>query len=55
MSKEIANLSMIPNKSGKIINMASIAGMGGNPKNLQMIAQGWLTPNFPDLGYYGSL
>jgi NAD(P)-dependent dehydrogenase (short-subunit alcohol dehydrogenase family) len=38
MSKEIANLSMIPNKSGKIINMASIAGMGGNPKNLQMIA-----------------
>ncbi len=38
LSKEIANLSMIPNKSGKIINMASIAGMGGNPKNLQMIA-----------------
>ena len=38
MSQEIAKTSMIPRNSGKIVNMASIAGFGGNPKGLNMVA-----------------
>jgi NAD(P)-dependent dehydrogenase (short-subunit alcohol dehydrogenase family) len=29
VAREVAQRSMIPNKSGKIINIASIAGLGG--------------------------
>ena len=29
---------MIPKLSGRIINVASIAGLGGNPKGMDMVA-----------------
>ncbi len=38
LSQEIAKRSMIPAKSGRIINIASIAGLGGNPPEMQTIA-----------------
>lgn len=38
LSQHIAKHSMIPRKSGRIINLASIAGLGGNPPGMQMIA-----------------
>jgi NAD(P)-dependent dehydrogenase (short-subunit alcohol dehydrogenase family) len=38
LSQHIAKLSMIPNKSGRIINIASIAGLNGNPAGMQTIA-----------------
>ena len=38
LSQHIAKLSMIPRKSGRIINLASIAGLGGNPPEMQTIA-----------------
>jgi NAD(P)-dependent dehydrogenase (short-subunit alcohol dehydrogenase family) len=33
-----ANASMIPRRHGRIINIASIAGLGGNPPGMQTIA-----------------
>ena len=38
LSQHIAKRSMIPRKSGRIINIASIAGLGGNPKGHDTIA-----------------
>src|SRR5674476_422202 len=38
LSQHIAKHSMIPRKSGRIINLASIAGLGGNPRGLSTIA-----------------
>ena len=38
LSQQVARRSMIPRKAGRIINIASIAGLGGNPPELQMIA-----------------
>ena len=38
LAQHVAKRSMIPRKSGRIINIASIAGLGGNPPELQMIA-----------------
>ena len=38
LSQQIAKKSMIGRKSGSIINIASIAGLGGNPKGMQTIA-----------------
>ncbi|HEX7890718.1 MAG TPA: SDR family oxidoreductase [Ramlibacter sp.] len=38
LSQHIAKRSMIPRKQGRIVNIASIAGLGGNPPELQMIA-----------------
>jgi NAD(P)-dependent dehydrogenase (short-subunit alcohol dehydrogenase family) len=38
LSQHIAKASMIPNKSGRIINIASIAGLNGNPLGMQTIA-----------------
>ena len=38
LSQHIAKQSMIPRKSGRIINIASIAGLGGNPSGMQTIA-----------------
>ncbi|MGC4397110.1 SDR family oxidoreductase [Hydrogenophaga sp. T2] len=38
LSQEVARLSMIPNKHGTIINTASIAGLGGNPRGMKTIA-----------------
>jgi gluconate 5-dehydrogenase len=38
MSQEIGKISMIPRNRGHIINMASIAGLGGNPKGMNMLA-----------------
>ncbi len=38
LSQHIAKHSMIPRKSGRIINVASIAGLGGNPKEMTTIA-----------------
>ena len=38
LSQEIARRSMIPAKAGRIINIASIAGLGGNPPGMQTIA-----------------
>lgn len=38
LCKEVGRRAMIPQKSGKIINISSIAGLGGNPKGLNMIA-----------------
>jgi NAD(P)-dependent dehydrogenase (short-subunit alcohol dehydrogenase family) len=37
-SQAIARASMIPRKSGRIINVASIAGLGGNPPQMTTIA-----------------
>ena len=37
-SQAIAKLSMIPRKQGRIINIASIAGLAGNPPGLETIA-----------------
>jgi NAD(P)-dependent dehydrogenase (short-subunit alcohol dehydrogenase family) len=37
-SQLAANASMIPRRSGRIINVASIAGLGGNPPEMQTIA-----------------
>ena len=38
LSQHIAKHSMIPRKSGRIINVASIAGLGGNPSGMNTIA-----------------
>ncbi|HEX7435837.1 MAG TPA: SDR family oxidoreductase [Caldimonas sp.] len=38
MSQAIGNASMIPRKSGRIINIASIAGLAGNTAEMTMIA-----------------
>ena len=38
LSQLIAKASMIPRKQGRIINVASIAGLGGNPAFMQTIA-----------------
>jgi NAD(P)-dependent dehydrogenase (short-subunit alcohol dehydrogenase family) len=37
-SQAVANASMIPRRFGRIINVASIAGLGGNPPQMQTIA-----------------
>jgi gluconate 5-dehydrogenase len=38
LSQAVAKASMIPRKKGRIINVASIAGLGGNPPFMQTIA-----------------
>ncbi|MDP3618634.1 MAG: SDR family oxidoreductase [Ramlibacter sp.] len=38
LSQHLAKKSMIPNKYGRIINIASIAGLGGNPPEIQTLA-----------------
>ena len=38
LSQHIAKHSMIARKSGRIINVASIAGLGGNPREMTTIA-----------------
>jgi gluconate 5-dehydrogenase len=38
LSQQIGKRSMIPRKSGRILNIASIAGLGGNPPEMQTIA-----------------
>ena len=38
LSQHVAKHSMIERKSGRIINLASIAGLGGNPPEMQTIA-----------------
>jgi NAD(P)-dependent dehydrogenase (short-subunit alcohol dehydrogenase family) len=38
LSQQIAKASMIPRKAGRIINIASIAGLGGNPVAMKTIA-----------------
>ncbi len=38
LSQQIARRSMIPRKSGRIINIASIAGLGGNPPGHDTLA-----------------
>ncbi|MFM2274216.1 MAG: hypothetical protein RL211_88 [Pseudomonadota bacterium] len=38
LSQHIAKHGMIARKSGRIINIASIAGLGGNPSDMQTIA-----------------
>lgn len=38
LSQQIAKKSMIARKTGSIINVASIAGLGGNPRGMNMIA-----------------
>jgi gluconate 5-dehydrogenase len=38
LSQAIGKKSMIPRKSGRIINIASIAGLGGNPSEMKTIA-----------------
>jgi len=37
-SQAIGKASMIPRKKGRIINIASIAGLGGNPPGIEMVA-----------------
>ena len=36
LAREVGKRSMIPRRSGKIVNIASIAGFGGNPPGWQM-------------------
>ncbi len=38
LSQVVAKRSMIPRRSGRIINVASIAGLGGNPEGMHTIA-----------------
>ena len=38
LAQQVANLWMIPKKRGRIINIASIAGLNGNPPEMQTIA-----------------
>ncbi len=38
LSQVIGKKSMIPRKSGRIINVASIAGLGGNPPEMKTLA-----------------
>jgi NAD(P)-dependent dehydrogenase (short-subunit alcohol dehydrogenase family) len=38
LSQHLAKKSMIPRRHGRIINIASIAGLGGNPPEMQTIA-----------------
>ena len=38
LSQHIAKASMIPRKAGRIINIASIAGLGGNPPEMTTVA-----------------
>ena len=38
LSQAIAKHSMIPRKSGRIVNIASVAGLGGNPIEMKTIA-----------------
>ncbi|MES3011368.1 MAG: SDR family oxidoreductase [Pseudomonadota bacterium] len=38
LSQQIAKLSMIPRQGGRILNVASIAGLGGNPSEMKTIA-----------------
>ena len=38
LSQEVGRRCMIPQKSGKIINIASVAGLGGNPPDMTTIA-----------------
>jgi gluconate 5-dehydrogenase len=38
MSQEVAKLSMIPRGKGRILNVASIAGLAGNPSEMKTIA-----------------
>jgi gluconate 5-dehydrogenase len=38
LSQVIGKKSMIPRKSGRVINVASIAGLGGNPPGMNTIA-----------------
>lgn len=38
LSQHVAKLSMIPRKTGRIINIASIAGLNGNPVGMETIA-----------------
>ena len=38
LSQHLAKHSMIPNKGGRIINIASSAGLNGNPKGMETIA-----------------
>jgi gluconate 5-dehydrogenase len=38
LSQQIARRSMIPRKAGRIINIASIAGLGGNPAGHETLA-----------------
>ena len=37
-SQAIGRMCMIPRRHGRIINLASIAGLGGNPPDMEMIA-----------------
>src|SRR5687768_9578732 len=38
LSQQIAKKSMIPRRGGRIVNIASIAGLGGNPPEMQTLA-----------------
>jgi hypothetical protein len=38
LSREVGKRCMIPQKSGKIINIASVAGLSGSPKGMHAIA-----------------
>lgn len=38
LSQQVAKRSMIPRKRGRIINIASIAGLGGNPAGMNTLA-----------------
>ncbi|HEY6100529.1 MAG TPA: SDR family oxidoreductase [Anaeromyxobacter sp.] len=38
MSQQVAKRCMIPRRSGKIVNVASVAGITGNPPEMQTIA-----------------
>lgn len=38
LSQQVANKYMIPRKTGRIINIASIAGLNGNPPDIQTLA-----------------
>ncbi len=38
LAQQVARIAMIPNKRGRIINIASIAGLGGNPPEMQTLA-----------------
>lgn len=49
LSQQVARLSMLPRKSGRIINVSSVAGLGGNPPAMKTV--GYNTSKAAVLGF----